>query len=267
MEPVGPEEPRTYWIRRAVVGGVVLAVVIAVIALVAALTGGSDDGRTAAPPPPSGPSLKPAETPTPTPTASPTSGDPSASGKESDDPDAKKSDDPDAKKSEDTKNDEKKNDDKKDDEKKDEGKKDEDEKADPKKEESDKPAPAACKPADLRTTLTGPRTVQPGKKVTFRAGVINGGSTACTFTLDPETYVFRIYSGSDKIWTTGDCDKWLPEVTTVLEPEADVAWKIDWTVQRSKGCELVDGELGKGTYAANSLVKGAPPAQVVMQLR
>lgn len=248
MEPVGPEEPRTYWIRRAVVGGVILVVLVAVIALVAALAGG-DEGNTAEPPPATGPTLQPAGTPTPTTSPSATDGSPEPS---SSDKSSKSSSEPSKTPSA-----------------SDESSKKSSKSAEPSKPASSAPPakPAACKPADLRTTLTGPRTVTPGKDVTFQAGVINGGTTACTFTLDPESYVFRIYSGTDKIWTTDDCAKWLPEVTATLKPQQDVTWKVTWSVQRSKGCELVKAELRPGTYAANSLVEGAKPAQVVMQLK
>ena len=251
MEPVGPEEPRTYWLRRALVGGVVLVVVIAVVALVAALTGG-DDGNTAEPAPPTGPSLQPAGTPTPTtsPSKSEASDEPGASDKSS------ASDKPGA-------SDKSSASDKATSSGKPSGSK----KSSSKSSSKSPAKPAACKPDDLRTTLTGPRTVKPGKDITFQAGVINGGSTTCTFTLDPKAYELRVYSGSDKIWTTADCTKWQPKVEATLKPQADVTWKVKWTVQRSKDCKLVENELKPGTYAANSLVKGAPPAQLVMQLR
>lgn len=257
MEPVGPEEPRTYWIRRAVVGGVVLIVVIAVVALVAALAGG-DDGQTAEPPPPTGPSLQPAESPTPTASSSDES---SSSDKPSSSDKSSSSDKP-------SSSDKSSSSDKESDKKSDKESSSKSSTSKPSKKESSKAAkPAACKPADLRTTLTGPRTVKSGKEVTFQAGVINGGSATCTFTLDPETYEFRVYSGSDKIWTTDGCKKWQPKVEATLKPQADVTWKIKWKVQRSKGCDLVDSELRAGTYAANSLVDGAKPAQLVMQLK
>ncbi len=252
MDPEGPEEPRTYWIRRAVVTIPVLLVIVALIVLVTQLGRGGSP-TTAEPPQPTGapssPTLLPADpTTAPTPSSSPT-GDPSRdpSGEPSADPSRDPSGDP-----------------SKEPKPSDPPSSTESPTSTPKP--TPPPKPAACDPGVLRTTLTGPKKVQPEKKVTFEAGVINGGKTTCTFTLDPDSYVFRVYSGTDQIWTTKDCATWLPKVDVELEPEEDVTWKIDWTVQRSKGCDLVPDKLKPGTYAANSLLEGAPPAQQIMQL-
>jgi len=250
LDPVGPEDARTYWVRRGVVGAAALVVVILVIVMVSSLNSGGS--TTGAPPPvsPSGPALQPA-----TPQGAGSTPAPSETPKTSGTPTAPASTSPSAKSSA-TKN--------------------ESSKSDPSKKstkESTKKStptsaapPPACKPADLRTTLTGPRDVKVGKPVTFEAGAINGGSAACTFTLDPKTYEFRIYSGTDRIWSTKDCDAWFPKVSTVLKPEQATTWKIRWTVQRSDGCDFAKTTLRSGTYAANSLLTSAPPAQLVMRL-
>lgn len=251
LDPVGPEEPRTYWIRRAIVGGVAVLVVVALIVLVVQLRGG-DDTTPAEQPPPTAPSLQPAETPS---DSSEPSDDPS------DDPSDEPSKDPSGEASKKSSKDPSKKPTDKDTASKEPTKKSS-------KSPSKSPAkPAACDPSVLRTTLTGPKSITPEKEITFKAGVINGGDETCTFTLDPDSYVFRVHSGTDQIWTTENCTKWLPKVEVELKPEEDVTWKIDWTVQRSKDCDLVDTKLKPGTYAANSLLDKAPPAQLVMQLK
>lgn len=242
LDPVGPEEARTYWVRRGVVAAALLIVVVLVVIAVTSLNGGGASQGT--PTVPSGPSLQPASA-TPVPptdqSASPASpaptdgASPSAPASPTAPSQTPSSAAPPASSSA----------------------------APP----SSPAAPAACDPKVLRSTLVGPRDVRVGTPVTFEAGFTNGGTAACTLTLDPQNYEFRIYSGTDRIWTTRDCAQWLPKVSTVLEPEKAVTWKIDWSVQRSKDCSLTKDVLRPGTYAANSLLSGADPAQLVMQVR
>lgn len=103
--------------------------------------------------------------------------------------------------------------------------------------------------------------------MSFEVGVINGATTACTLEVNEGNYEFRIYSGTDRIWSTKDCAAWNPKIKQVLEPEADVSWTVDWGVKRSKACGTTDDVLRPGTYAANALLNGAAPVQRVMQLR
>lgn len=102
--------------------------------------------------------------------------------------------------------------------------------------------------------------------------VINGQSSPCLLDVNPDTFVVKIYSGSDRIWTTGNCDRWLGKAITgqELKPEASVGWSIDWPGQRSHpGCRLVGG-LRQGTYVATAQLtldkRNATPVQLVMRV-
>ncbi|MGD7708188.1 hypothetical protein [Microlunatus sp. Y2014] len=252
LDPVGPEEPRTYWIRRGIVLAAVVALVVVIVVAVSALTGGAG-GQAAAPPPTdsNAPSLEPENSEPPTPSASPETPAPSSSGAT---PSASSSETPSATTS-------------------------------PSGSATSPaatpsatskapttsappPPPKACDPSQLRVTLTGPNQIKTGQQLSFEVGVINGSKTACTLEVNEGNYEFRVYSGTDRIWSTKDCAAWNPKIKQVLEPEADVSWTVDWGVKRSKApCSTTKDVLRPGTYAANALLTGAEPVQLVMRLR
>lgn len=110
------------------------------------------------------------------------------------------------------------------------------------------------------------------KKMTFKLSVINGSAVTCIVELTPKTFELKIFSGSDRIWSSDDCAKWLDaKPSHRLGVEKAYEWTIDWTGQRSESsCDLTGG-LKAGTYVATAALTIASatsePVQVVMQLR
>ncbi|RCK69177.1 hypothetical protein DT076_12645 [Desertihabitans brevis] len=93
-------------------------------------------------------------------------------------------------------------------------------------------------------------------------------SEACQLMLDEKTFELRIYSGTDRIWTTDHCAAWVPAKTTTLQPEQAHEWSMTWPGLRSDGdCSLTDTPLRAGTYVATALFQQADPVQLVMRLR
>ncbi|MVA76993.1 hypothetical protein GC722_13305 [Auraticoccus sp. F435] len=261
LHPVGPEEPRTYWVRRATVLAVVLVVVL--VAVWAFKPGGSDVQAVPAATPTPGatadaaepgatpsatrspaPSPSPTAPPTPTATAtssatstassSPTAGpsrtpEPSPTAEREESPAAEEERDEDARK---------------------------------------KPAePVACVSEDLRVTLTGSSRARIGEDHELELSVINGTGTSCELAVDGDSFELRIYSGADRIWTTDHCARWVPEKTVTLEPEEAHAWSMTWPGARSReDCELSETPLRPGTYVATAVYQKAKPVQLVMTL-
>jgi hypothetical protein len=238
LHPVGPEEPRTYWLRRL---GVVAALVV-LLAVVAwavwpksarsagpaspAPTAGSSAAAT--PSASAGASTSPNATPSASSSASPSGTGSSASTSAA-------------------------------------------------ASSSSSPTPTtqlvtACGAQDVRVTLTGPGSVGADRKVTFELSVINGSAVTCIVDLSTTTFELKIYSGTDRIWSSDDCATWLDaKPTHRLGVEKAYEWTIDWSGQRSNaGCKLT-GELKAGTYVATAqLAAGtskSEPVQVVMLLR
>lgn len=254
MSPVGPEEPRVYWIRRGIVIVVLLALVITVIAAVNAVANGD---KNAADAPPAGatspgPSLRPVESSTePTPTVSGTpTGSASPSTTESGSPQPSETAKPSGSPSSESTSSESKPAESK-----------------PAESSTGKPAgPVACEGKAVTVTLDGPNKVSRGKAVTFKVTLTNSGTTECKVVADSDSYELRIYSGTDRIWTTATCPSWVTPVSKTIKPKESVSWTQGWRVVRGKGCGEAPGELRPGTYAANAEFDGAKPDQVVMQL-
>ncbi|MGD7788754.1 hypothetical protein ACQCX2_10550 [Propionibacteriaceae bacterium Y1700] len=236
MSPVGPEEPRVYWIRRAIVAVVLLALVITIVAAVNAVANGGDnaEGDPAAGPTSTGPSLQPADTPTPE------SADPSVAPTESPSDGQTPSGSPDASGSE---------------------------SSSPASPSSSKPAgPVDCDGKDVTVAIDGPGKVSIGKEVSLKVTLTNSGTSECKLAVNAETYEMRIFSGTDRIWSTGGCERWVKKIDKTLKPKESVSFDQGWRVVRSKGCDDHPAKLRPGTYAANAEFSGAKPDQVVMQL-
>lgn len=247
LHPSGPDGPQTYWLRRV---GVVVAVLI--VALVVAWAWPKGDGNntadpgdgtslsdSATPADPSGSSDSPTPTDTGTPASTPASGSPSASGTQSTGASSPSSPS-----------------------------------STPSRTPSTPSTPAieACDAGDMRVTLTGPKKATAGKKTTFKLSVINGGDEACKLAVDASTFELKIYSGTDRIWSTGDCAKWQKSIEQkTLKSEQEIDWSVTWTGERSAdGCKLADN-LHPGTYVATAQLtlakEKATPVQLVMTLR
>lgn len=128
--------------------------------------------------------------------------------------------------------------------------------------------PVACDPLSTKLSVTGFQSVKTKGKQTFSLGLTNNTAANCVLTLSPSTYVLKVSSGNDRIWTTADCTKLVPVKKTTLKPGASYEFKIDWTLKRSKpGCKLVDKELGAGTYVATASFQSSGNARFVMQLK
>lgn len=248
LHPVGPEPEETYWLRRAMVAGAVLVMVILVVALFVNNSSTGTAVATAPTPSPSEPAVPPSRTPGP---AAGTSASPSPS--PSDPTSASKAAPPRASTS-----------------------------AGPTKpagnvsskgsrkpEKSAAPAaPASCSPGKLRATLTGDQRLKPREGTTFALSLINGSGTACRVSVNPKSFELTVYSGSDRIWSSTDCDSALKPVDKLVAAEDAVTWSMAWNGRRSAhGCKNRPEVPRAGTYVAIAQLKGADPVQLRLILR
>jgi hypothetical protein len=227
LRPVGPEPAQVYWLRRLAVLGVVV-VVLAVIGTLIANGTNSGSAVQASPPP-----LVTAETSVPTPTPSDRStpsGTPSTSAK----PSAAGATAPPSTTA----------------------------------ATATLPAqPAACAPHSLRPTLTGKQRLKPTEPNTFTMSVINGSGETCVASVTVDNFELKIYSGSDRIWSTKDCATAIKAITRNLDPEQAMEWSLSWNGRRSRaGCQSRPEIPRPGTYHATAQLAGAQPVQLRMIL-
>jgi hypothetical protein len=236
LHPVGPEPARTYWIRRALI---LVAVLIVVIIVLAVVLGSIGSPAAADDPPPGDPSVSgsssstvsPATiTPTSTPTTYPSSS-PSAGT-----PSLKSTPTSRART------------------------------ATPSPTPT-KIVPVACQPATLRATLTGKQRLKPKAHNTFALSLINGAPIACVLTVNPQNFELKIYSGTDRIWSSKDCASLVKPTTKTLASQQALEWKMTWDGRRSRsGCKQRPEIPKPGTYFATSQYAGAAPVQLRMIL-
>ena len=124
-----------------------------------------------------------------------------------------------------------------------------------------------CKPAGLRATVKGDRTLSPGQNNTFTVSLINSGAATCLASVTDKNFELKIYSGKDRIWSSQDCGKALAAFDKKLAAGAGVAWKMTWNGERSvkgKECKRGTDTPQAGTYWATAQLAGAKPVQLRM---
>ncbi len=113
--------------------------------------------------------------------------------------------------------------------------------------------PLACDATNSGLTLAGYQKVKQNAKQTFTLAVTNNGAEPCVLDLTPSTFSLTVTSGTDRIWTTDDCDKWVPSHKGTLKSKKSYEFSISWSVNRSAaGCKTLKASLGAGTYVASA---------------
>lgn len=130
------------------------------------------------------------------------------------------------------------------------------------------PAVDVCEPIGVQLDLKGFKSVKSGSKQTFSVTVENNTALPCVMEITPATFGLRVVSGSDPVFSTAHCDKWLPAVKKqTLKAGATVEFKVDWKTFRSaQGCKQAKGLLGAGTYLATAAYKENSTARMAFQL-
>ena len=114
---------------------------------------------------------------------------------------------------------------------------------------------AACADADLSVTIaTGSASYPSGSLPQFVVTVTNSGAAACTRDVGAKSAVITVVSGSDRIWSSGDCPSVKADVRT-LAPGVAVKLPSSWDRDRSvPGCTTTGaaGQPAKtGVYVAS----------------
>ena len=114
--------------------------------------------------------------------------------------------------------------------------------------------PLACDKTNTSVALAGYQKVKQDAKQSFRVALTNGSGVACVLDLKPANFSLTVVSGSDRIWTTDNCAKWVPSKKQSLKPQKAYEFAIEWGVNRSgAGCKEAKSLLNPGTYVATAL--------------
>jgi hypothetical protein len=114
--------------------------------------------------------------------------------------------------------------------------------------------PLACDQTNSGLSLAGYQKVKQDAKQSFKVGVKNTGGQPCVLDLTASNFSLSVTSGTDRIWSTADCAKWVPAKKQTLKAQQSYEFSIDWGVARSAaGCKDVKGKLNPGTYVAQAV--------------
>lgn len=117
------------------------------------------------------------------------------------------------------------------------------------------PSPAKLGPDDpcdagdvVVTADLGGETYHSGQQPTFTYTVVNTGKRTCTYDVGPKSLELRITSGSDRIWSSGDCAKGVAD-TEKLKRGVPYTRTVTWNRTRSTpSCHRTHQKALPGTY-------------------
>lgn len=124
--------------------------------------------------------------------------------------------------------------------------------------------PLACDATNTTLGLAGYKKVKQDAKQPFSLTITNTGKQSCVLDLKPATFSLAVTSGTDRIWTTDHCDKWVPATKRTLKAGKAHEFTITWGVVRSgEGCKTAKSLLGTGTYVASATFAETSKARAV----
>jgi hypothetical protein len=117
--------------------------------------------------------------------------------------------------------------------------------------------PTACAPRDLEVELT-PSVGGAGEPVAFAVVLVNDGEVACLVDAGRAALVLTVTSGSDRVWSSGDCAAEPAQRRLLLDAGDSAETTLTWSGTRSApGCTGGQGSSGAGTYRVEAELDGA----------
>lgn len=116
--------------------------------------------------------------------------------------------------------------------------------------------PVACEPTAVAVSLS-PEAGSAGAAVAFDLTARNTGEVACLLDAGRSSLVLSVRSGSDRVWSSGDCAAGSGSRNLLLAPGDSTSTSITWGGGRSSaGCAAVDGSVDAGTYRVHAALDG-----------
>jgi hypothetical protein len=108
----------------------------------------------------------------------------------------------------------------------------------------------ACQPGDLVISAATDRQSYPeGEDPVLELRVDNTGDEPCEANLGTSQQVFTVYSGSDRIFSTQDCQVEGDDAMMEISPDEQERSRFSWPrVRSAPGCAEVGSEPRSGTY-------------------
>jgi hypothetical protein len=124
-----------------------------------------------------------------------------------------------------------------------------------------------CRDNDVRVVPDLQETAYAGGAVRLTLRLTTFVSAACTWTVSPETVAVRLTSGSDRIWSSQDCPKAVPEEQVVLRDRVATFVDVTWGGRRSDSdCTRTTQWAEPGYYHVAAAAMGSEPQSQQFEL-
>ena len=129
-------------------------------------------------------------------------------------------------------------------------------------------SPAPCGADELRLTLAADGQTYPaGVLPQFTVSAVNDGTVSCTFDASAANREIVVTSGTDRIWSSADCQTDPEQDLLLLGVGTTAPATVTWNLERSaEGCPSGLPEPRAGTYKASATVAGVVLEPVVFTL-
>ncbi len=122
-----------------------------------------------------------------------------------------------------------------------------------------------CLANDIVVTPTA-RVVHGGGPITLKFRLL-GKARSCTWQMSADTFVVKITSGSDRIWSSQDCPAAIPTRSVVVGSAKPAKVSVEWSGRRSaKDCPRGLAWARIGTYHVVAATVGGQPTDVQFDL-
>lgn len=127
--------------------------------------------------------------------------------------------------------------------------------------------PVACDQTNTDLALAGYQKVKQGGKQPFKVALTNSSSQNCVLDVKAASFELTVTSGTDRIWSTAHCAKWVPAKKQTLKPKKAYEFSMEWPLQRSAdGCKTTKDVLRPGTYVATAIFADGLKARQVFTI-
>ena len=117
--------------------------------------------------------------------------------------------------------------------------------------------PGPCEPDDVEVDVA-PSVAATGSPVTFAITLTNDGDVACLADAGRSSLVLTIESGTDRVWSSGDCVAEPDSRPLLLDVDDSTETKMTWNGKRSEvGCPSGLETSGAGSYRVQTSLDGA----------
>lgn len=129
-------------------------------------------------------------------------------------------------------------------------------------------SPTACSPEALTTILSTDTRSYPAESApVLTVAVTNSGEVACTVDAGTAVEEVLITSGSDRIWSSADCEQEPVSRLLLLDPGDQERIDLTWQRERSdESCTAGLADPRPGTYTAVATVLGTATEPAVFDL-